>query len=408
MVSALRLCSRWLSAWALGIITAGVAQAAPHLPVDDQQVVETLPVRLDPELSALAGLRSFWLRHPADSGGAAALVRAYVDAARRNGDPRFLGYAEAVLARFMTTPAAPIELRVLHATVLQSLHRFDAALEELSAVIALQPSHAQALLTRATILQLRGRFAEARRDCSQLWRSAGETTTALCLASVSAVTGGERSAARLTERALASVPPDDRAGRVWALTLRAEIAVREGAADEAAGYFELALAADPHDRYARAAYCDLLLQQGRAETARLMTAGALRDDNLLLRHTLALQRLVAAQPARNAGLQRDLVAGIAMLRERHAAARLRGDRTHLREEARLQLELLHDAAAALPLARENWAAQKEPADAELLLSAANAAGDRAARAEITTWLQVSGLHDARIAALLRQPADPRV
>ena len=44
----------------------------------------------------------------------------------------------------------------------------------------------------------------------------------------------------------------------------------------------------------------------------------------------------------------------------------RGERVHLREEARFRLRLLDDAQAALPLAEENWQIQKEPADSRLL------------------------------------------
>jgi tetratricopeptide (TPR) repeat protein len=388
---------------ALAVIVVSAAQATPSVPVDDQQVVETLPVRLDPELSALAGLRGQWLRNPADAGSAERLVRGYIAAARRNGDPRFLGYAESVLAHFGAGASAPPMLRILRATILQSLHRFDAAVEELSAVLAQQPLNTQALLTRATVLQVQGQYAAARRDCSQLWHGAGEAATALCLASVAAVTGGERAAAGLAERALDNARSDDLAVRVWALTLRAEIAARMGDAAVADRNFAQALVTDSNDRYARAAYCDLLLQQDRPAEVLKLTAGLLRDDNLLLRHALALQALAAAPATRSPARQRELTSAIALLRERHAAARLRGDATHLREQARLQLELLHDPAGALRLARANWAVQKEPADLQLLLAAATAAGDDAGLATAAAWVRATGLHDVHVESLLRQP-----
>ena len=66
------------------------------------------------------------------------------------------------------------------------------------------------------------------------------------------------------------------------------------------------------------------------------------------------------------------------LRDRFEASRLRGDRVHLREEARFTLHLLNDPKAALKLAQENWQVQKEPADVRILLEAALAAHDAAA------------------------------
>jgi tetratricopeptide (TPR) repeat protein len=328
-------------------------------------------------------------------------VRAYIDAARRNGDPRFLGFAQATLATFGAGAALPLELRVLRATILQSLHDFSAALDELNAVLAVNLNHAQALLTRATILQVRGRFPEAQRDCTRLWRVAGELTSELCLASVAALTGRQESALQLAQRALHNAPADDATTRLWALTLIAEIATRSGRPELAIRNFQAGLADVPGDRYLRASYCDFLLDQGQAEAVLALSADLQRDDNLLLRRVLALQSLAASVPSggRHNSYASQLRAELAVLRDRHAEAQLRGDRTHLREAARMTLHLLRDPATALTLARENWNAQKEPADARILLEAALATRDTAARAQITAWVQSTGLEDARLSAL---------
>ena len=88
-----------------------------------------------------------------------------------------------------------------------------------------------------------------------------------------------------------------------------------------------------------------------------------RADPLLLRYALALQ----------AQHSKELPAQVEQLRDRFAASRLRGDRVHLREEARFTLHLLNAPQAALKLAQENWQVQKEPADVRILLEAALAA-----------------------------------
>jgi hypothetical protein len=66
----------------------------------------------------------------------------------------------------------------------------------------------------------------------------------------------------------------------------------------------------------------------------------------------------------------------------------------------MTLELLHEPAAALQLARANWAVQKEPADARVLLQAALAAGDARTCQQLQAWLRASGLADSHLAALL--------
>jgi hypothetical protein len=75
------------------------------------------------------------------------------------------------------------------------------------------------------------------------------------------------------------------------------------------------------------------------------------------------------------------------LRARFAASQLRGDRVHLREEARFTLELLGDPQAALALARENWTVQKELPDLRLLLESSLASSDLATLASARQWLR---------------------
>ena len=88
------------------------------------------------------------------------------------------------------------------------------------------------------------------------------------------------------------------------------------------------------------------------------------------------------------------------LAERHRrAARLRGDTSHRKEEARAVLALRQDAARALPLARDNWAEQREPADARVLLEVALAARDKAAAAPALKWLADNRVESVQLRAL---------
>jgi hypothetical protein len=98
------------------------------------------------------------------------------------------------------------------------------------------------------------------------------------------------------------------------------------------------------------------------------------------------------------------------LQDRYAAARARGDTTHRAEEARFELRLRGDAAAALRLAQENYAVQREPRDARVLLESAVAAGQRAAAKPAIDWLQRSGFEDRHLrelAGLTTAPAPAR-
>jgi hypothetical protein len=132
------------------------------------------------------------------------------------------------------------------------------------------------------------------------------------------------------------------------------------------------------------------LDEGRAADALALLEGETRIDPLLLRLALAEQRLGDAA----------LREHTAVLQARFDAARRRGDSVHLREEARFTLHLLDRPGEALEVARRNWATQREPADARILLEAALAAGEPAAAQPVLDWLDRTGLEHVRIEALV--------
>jgi hypothetical protein len=78
---------------------------------------------------------------------------------------------------------------------------------------------------------------------------------------------------------------------------------------------------------------------------------------------------------------------------------------HLREEARFTLHLLDRPGEALELARRNWATQREPADARILLEAAVAASNPAAAQPVLDWLGRIGLEHVGIQALVDRLAE---
>ena len=124
--------------------------AAPYLPGSDSAVLAELP----------AGTRH------ADV-SARRLARGRIDVARLSGDLRYLGYAEAVLAPWVNQdPPAP-EVLVLQATLQQSRHEFSASLDTLDRVLTAHPNDPQALLIRATVLRVLGRYAEAGAACER-------------------------------------------------------------------------------------------------------------------------------------------------------------------------------------------------------------------------------------------------
>ena len=96
-----------------------------------------------------------------------------------------------------------------------------------------------------------------------------------------------------------------------------------------------------------------------------------------------------------------------MLAARFSASRDRGTRIHLREEARFTLVLLAQPRQALTVAQVNWAIQKEPWDARLLLESALASGDLDAATPVLEWLHANQIEDIRLQDLAAQVSKGR-
>jgi len=373
-----------------------IASAEPFTPASGAQVLERLPARFDPVQRELSRLRADLAANPADLGRATAMARRYIEQARRDGDPRYLGYAQAALTPWWSQArsAAPAEVLVLRATLAQSTHDFGAALADLDEVLRRDSASAQAWLTRATIQQVTGDYPGARASCARLLGRAPDLVLQTCLASVGSVSGQARASYRNLQRTLAARPDAAAPLRAWAATLLAEMAERLGEVGAAETHYLAALRADPEDSYLQAAYADFLLERGRApEVARLLAART-ANDALLLRYAIALQATQSPQAAQ----QR------AALRARFEAARRRGDTVHRREEARFALDLAGDPREAVRLAKLNWAVQKEPADLRILAEAATASGDAGAARLVRDWLRDSRIEDRTLDALLGAPA----
>ncbi|MBK7276037.1 MAG: hypothetical protein IPI08_05595 [Betaproteobacteria bacterium] len=189
--------------------------------------------------------------------------------------------------------------------------------------------------------------------------------------------------------ALLANPQASAPERLWSLTRLAETEERRGDFVAAEAAFRDALALAVPDVYVQAAYADFLLDRGRPAEVLTLLQDRGRADVLLLRLALAAR---ATGDPRTAGFAQELQA-------RFDAARRRGDTSHRKEESRFALALQGDAPRALALARENWAEQREAADARILLEAALAARDAAAAAPVLQWLADSGFESVVLQSL---------
>ncbi len=368
------------------------AISAPYVPADDAAVLERLPLRrADPAAAELRKLQASAAAHPEDPAAASALARRYFELAMAQGDPRYVGYAEAAL-RSWRAGDAPAEVLFVRGLLKQYRHDFQGALRDLEGALRRDPEFIGAHSWRAAIFMVGADYRAARQECRALEPIASELIATGCRAAVDGTTGKAQAAyddliAALQRRGDAA--PEI---RLWVLTRLAELAWRLDQLEAAAGHFRDALALGLRDDFLLAAYADFLLEQGRPKAVVELLAQWGQSDNLLLRLALAGRRLGLAEAQKHEQA----------LGERFAAAALRGERLHLAEEARFLLELKGDAKGALAAAAENWNSQREPRDAAVLLAAALAAGNPKAAAPGLRWLEESGFESPRLRRLAAQ------
>ena len=362
------------------------ALAAPRVPGADTEVLEKLPMRaIDTRSRSLVELRAAVARAPTDPTSATLLAQQYFDLAMANGDPRYVGYAEAVVSRF--TNAMPASMRVVRAQLWQYRHHFEEALAELAQALAMDPGLALAHAWRAAIYLVQANYSAARNECDSLQRLGRNSMSGGCMGLLQAYGGQLDAGYASLQQALKATAADD--NRLWLLTRLGEVATWRGNPQQAARHFRDALALGKDDGYLLAAWSDFLLDQGQpAEVIRLL-ANWEASDGLLLR--LAEAETALKLPAAKKHVQ--------MVEDRFDAARLRGDTTHRAEEARFRLRLRNDAPAAVRLALDNYRVQREPRDARILLEASIAAGDPASAQMARDWLASSGFEDPRLRQL---------
>lgn len=381
------------SAALLLTLFAGAAQAAePYTPPSSSTV---LLQRAPGAAKALRANRGMAL--PSDPAQRVNAAQAAIDRARSTGDPRYYGQAQALLGSDWNAAAPSPPVRLLRATLLQQRHDFAGALRDLDALLAADPRNAQARLIRASIYMVQGEPLRARSDCAALIGQTGLLVAATCIGSAGSLSGQAASALQAIELSLAREPEAPSAIRIWALTQAAEIAERLGDLPRATEHYATALAesaaAGENDVYLKAAHADFLLDQQRAAEVKTLLADETDFDPLLLRLALAEAQLRADSAA---------TLHLKELLDRIALAASRGDPPHSREQAMAALYLQRDAKAALRLAQANWAEQREPADARLLLQAAINVQNKTAAQPVLDWMQQTKIEDVRLTSLAIQ------
>ena len=401
-----RQCGALVAKLCLAVFSSATL-AAPYVPPSDLTPLERLASRINDstrtsgataasasEPSSRA-IRSLLARDPKNLDLALRVASLYMTRARRESDPRFLGQAQAALGPWWSQSEPPVSVLLLRATIRQSNHDFKNSRLDLEQALKREPNNAQAWLTLATVQQVTGDIKGSADSCSRLVPLTARLISTTCLAAVDGARGQAAQALDAIRTVMAEPDPARGANigvRTWALTLQAELAERLARPTEAEKLYRASLALDAADAYTVAAFSDFLIDEGRARDVLTLIPASTRVDTLLLRRAIAAKLAASSDAAQVA----------AELGERFAASRARGDRIHLREEARFVLAIKNLPDEAVNLARDNWEVQKEPLDARILLEAAVAARQPKAARDIVSWVTTNQLQSEKLSQLVAQ------
>src|SRR5215470_11287927 len=205
----------WLRALALASL-AIAAHAAPYVPKDDSVVLEHLPVRpSDPVARELRQLRAELAASPRNRAIAIRLAERYFALANSEGDPRYVGYAEAALKPWWDLSAPPLDARVMRAVLKQYSHDFSGAMEDLVAATREDPENARAWSWRAAIDMVQADYEQARKDCLALKDIETDLFAVGCMTFLDGTTGKAASAYRDLSEAFTRSGEKSPEIRVW-------------------------------------------------------------------------------------------------------------------------------------------------------------------------------------------------
>ncbi|WP_349520361.1 tetratricopeptide repeat protein [Marinobacter sp. NFXS11] len=309
--------------------------------------------------------------------------------ARTSGDPRYLGYAQTLINEWSEEHLTD-RLRVLRATLRQSLHQFEPARSDLEQVLTTSSDAEQRIQARLTLANLelvQGRYDVAIKQCKALQADYPGLVAASCLASAEARTANPEQAYASLALALVETSKrqrPDSTSRLWTEGTLGDIAAQAGL-PQAQVHWHRVLVATPDDLYIRAQLADWHLAQTNFERVLTLTDGFDTVDTLAVIRAIAMARM--GHPDSDGLNDR--------LRQRFQEARWRGALLHARDAARFLLDVDGQPQEALELAIENWQNQREPLDTRLLLRSSLAANDIAEYQNVRDWLREQGQRDAR-------------
>ena len=379
-----------IALFSMGLIQPLLAQTR-SIPADHQVILKIdaeSSNTLNGELSQAMGA---WRARPDDVVLATTAARHAFVAALDQGDARWLGNAQAVLARWWKqADVVPAETLFVRGLVRQGLHDFAGAQIDIARAIEKDPQQPEYWSWHLAIDMVQARLQQAQKTCDQIGERFGEIEQQSCQAVLHYRTGHPQRAIALFNRLARHPDQQGPRAKEW-------IAFHLGEAYRVAGDRQRAVRVwlshmqeanqQPHAMLVSAV--ELLNDLGRHEEAFTLNRRKARSDALLvqaIRTAQALQRPEAD-------------ALVDEFKRRLAYQQQRGDLLNERPVIAFQLDVYDQPDQALALAESAWATQREPADAVLFARAAVRVKSGSAAKTLLAWRAETGYREPQLERL---------
>ncbi|CAA6823975.1 MAG: Unknown protein [uncultured Sulfurovum sp.] len=272
------------------ILFSNLLLAKPFSPESLDDVIFTLEANTA-ESKQISLLLQQIEKEPSNLEAVDQLLSLYIKLGKSKADTSYLGYAKAFLAPYLLKYPNAYGLTLHQVDILQHTHHFDEALHLLKSLTAKNIKALEPYLMTAIIYQAKEDYVASLSACKKLLFRSSHLISATCLSFSQSYLGKLPSSYALLQDVYAKAKKEDQHEKSWALTSLADMAYRLEKKEASLAYLKEALALDVKDYFVLKKMSELYLEQKKYEKVKVLLAPYEYVDALLLRLTVAKEKL---------------------------------------------------------------------------------------------------------------------
>ena len=219
------------------------------------------------------------------------LLSLYITTAKTKSDPRYMGYAQALLKPYLKTNESSYMLQMHNIDILQYNHHFDEALSKLKKLTDKNSREAKPYLITASIYQAQEKYAKALSACKQLIFRSSHLLSTTCITTMNSKLGKLESSYTLLDATYEKSSSQEVNEKLWALGSLADMSLRLQKTEQSKAYLLEALALNSEDYFIRKKLADIYLNEKKFEQVVDILEKYSYVDSLLIRLSIAKKSL---------------------------------------------------------------------------------------------------------------------